>query len=403
MAVHPMIKSVALACALALASGAFAAPDDRAMAPAGPEAQNLYWQGHEALKQGDAERAFEHFRELEERLRKDEPGAVDSALYWQAYALSRQRQRGATRAAVQRLQREYPQSRWLDEANLLVESRERDRDRDDLVEAALDGLMSAPPERALPLLEKVLTGDYPLRSQKRALFVLSQLDAPAATARLGQLARSGTGPLKHEAIRMLAIGGDPKALALLGEVYRESDSREERRAVLQAWMIAGDRASMLQAAADSRAPQLQEEAVHLLGAMGARAELATVLADGKSTPALQSAALRALGIAGAREELARFAAQPGAIEPRMEALRGLGIAGAGRDLVELYPRLDRPELKAAAREGLMISGDSRGLQQLYAKASEPGEKRELLRMLTLTGGDEALDAIERALEEGRQP
>lgn len=401
MAVHPMIKSIALASTLALAAGAFAAPDDRAMAPAGRDAQGLYWQGHEALKRGDAERAFERFRELEQRLRRDEPGAVDSALYWQAYALSRQRQRGATRAAVQRLQREYPQSRWLDEANLLIE--DRSSERDDLVEAALDGLMNAPPERAIPLLEKVLTGDYPLRSQKRALFVLSQLDDPRAGARLVELARSASGPLRQEAIRMLAIGGDRQSLALLREVYRESSSNEERRAVLQAWMIADDRASMLEAAGDARAPELQQEALHLLGAMGARSELVAVLSDAKSTPALQSAALRALGIAGASEELARFAAQPGAIEPRREALRGLGIAGAGAELVELYPRLDAPELKAAAREGLMISGHSRGLQQLYAGASEPDEKRELLRMLTLTGGDEALDAIERALEEGRQP
>lgn len=401
MSVQTLIKSTVLACALALVSGALAAPDDRAMAPSGRDAQALYWQGHDALKQGDAQRAFERFRELEQRLRRDEPGSVDSALYWQAYALSKLRRRGETQAAVQRLQREFPDSRWLEEARLLAG--ERDSEREDLVEAALDGLLSAPPERAIPLLEKVLSGDYPPRSQMRALFVLSQLDDPRASARLAELARSGPAPLKQEAIRMLAIGGDARSLALLREVYRDSTNPDERRAVLQAWMIAGDKAAMLEAAGDSRSSDLQEEALHLLGAMGARAELAAVLSDSKSTPALQSAALRALGIAGAREELARFAAQPGAIEPRMEALRGLGIAGAGRELVELYPRLDPPELKAAAREGLMISGDSQGLQQLYANASQPEEKRELLRMLTLTGGDAALDAIERALEEGRQP
>jgi tetratricopeptide (TPR) repeat protein len=395
------LRASALACALGLAISVEGAPDDQAMAPASRDAQGLYWQGHEALKQGQHAQALQHFRQLEMRLRRDEPGAVDAALYWQAYALQQAGRRGEARAGVQRLLREFPDSRWLDEARALIA--EAEAGQDDLVEAALDGLMHAPSERAIPLLEKVLTGNYPERSQRRALFVLSQLDDPRASARLVELARSGSAPLKREAIRLLAMGGDAQALALLREVYRNSAEIEERRAVLHAWMVTQDRASMLEAARDSRSKELQEQALHFLGAMGARAELEQFLGSDIASPELKGAALRALGIAGAHEELARFALKPGPVEPRMEALRGLGIAGAGATLADLYPRLESQELKQAAREGLMISGDSGRLRELYAQASDPDEKRELLRVLSMAGGDAALEAIEQAIEEGRQP
>ena len=89
-----------------------------------------------------------------------------------------------------------------------------------------------------------------------------------------------------------------------------------------------------------------------------------------------------------------------ATDARLQALRGLGIAGDGERLVELYPRLQSAELKAAAREGLLISGHQSGLRQLYSAAQDPNEKRELLKLISLLGGDEALDAIEQAIEQG---
>lgn len=403
----------ALSLALLLAAGtATAAPDDRAMAPSGTASQALYWQGHEQLKQGRWEQALQQFVALEQQLRRDEPAAADSALYWQAYAQHQARRVAEARATVERLQREFPQSRWLADAQRLLgtsaaaaasaaaEDAGADvAEREALVESALTGLLSAPPERALPLLQRVITGNYSARSKERALFVLSQIDDPQASAQILQIARSGEPVLRDRAIRMLGMSGGEAARQALQTLYRDSADMQVRRSVLQAWMISADADSMLQAARTDASSSLRAEAVRLLGAMGALDELRQLLSESKDAE-VQASALEALGIAGASDDLATVAAGAGALPLRLQALRGLGIAGAGERLVELYPRLQSVELKAAAREGLLISGHQSGLRQLYSAAQDPNEKRELLKLISLLGGDEALDAIEQAIEQG---
>ena len=83
--------------------------------------------------------------------------------------------------------------------------------------AALEALMSSPPDRALPLVAKVLAGDHSDEVKIRALFVLSQIDLPEAQTVLLDTARNGSGELRLEAIRMVGIGGNEEALAGLIE------------------------------------------------------------------------------------------------------------------------------------------------------------------------------------------
>ena len=49
-------------------------------------------------------------------------------------------------------------------------------DVEDLKLAALEALMSAPPERALPIVAKVLAGNNSDEVKEGALFILSQID-----------------------------------------------------------------------------------------------------------------------------------------------------------------------------------------------------------------------------------
>jgi hypothetical protein len=55
-----------------------------------------------------------------------------------------------------------------------------DDDTEQLRMAALEALISAPPEKALPIAAKVLRGDYSDALKSRALFVLSQIELPEA-------------------------------------------------------------------------------------------------------------------------------------------------------------------------------------------------------------------------------
>ncbi|MCB1553372.1 MAG: HEAT repeat domain-containing protein [Xanthomonadales bacterium] len=388
--------------ALMLAGSALAAPNDADMAPSGKQNQELYWQGHESLKQGRWDQAVERFQKLEARLRKDEPAAADAAIYWQAYAQSKGNRTGESRASVERLRREFPQSRWLAEADRLVKSASSAEQQGDLVEAALDGLMSAPPERAIPLLKKVLEGNYPDQTKQRALFVLSQLDADEASAMVMQIARSGDGKLRREAIQMLGISGGKGSIAAL-ESLAESGDVETRRAVLEAFMIAGhvDGLAKFARGSDPAQAELRVHAVQLLGAAGGVDQLEQLLAQSKDAEVSRTI-LDSLGVAGAVGALATFAESQADAGLREQAIRAIGIAGGGDELARLYAKLDTPPLRQAALEGLMIAGDAEALTRLYREARDDAERRAVLRMLTITGGDSAIDAIEEAIKQGER-
>lgn len=395
-----MFKGMMLA--LMLAGSALAAPNDAEMAPSGKQNQELYWQGHESLKQGRWEQAVERFRKLESRLRKDEPAAADAAIYWQAYAQSKANRVAESRATIERLQREYPQSRWLGEAERLTRSGGEAEQEGDLVEAALDGLISAPPARAIPLLKKVVEGNYSDRAKQRALFVLSQLDADEASAMVLQIARAGSGELRREAIRMLGISGGRGSVQAL-ESLAETGDPETQKTVLEAFMIAGHVEGILKVAqtADPAQTELRVHAVQLLGALGATAQLEQLLA-GSRDKEVSRTILDALGVAGAVGSLAKFAESGADEELREQAIRAIGIGGGGGELERLYGKLDSKALRQAALEGLMIAGDSAALTRLYRQATTDEERRAVLKMLSISGGDGAIDAIEEAIKQGER-
>lgn len=397
---------LALLLAAALAGNVTAAPDDRAMAPSGRDQQTLYWQGHEQLKAGRWDEAIARFAELEDDLRRSEPASADAAMYWRAYALAKARRVGEARAMLDRLRREFPSSRWTGEVERLQKelggTAAAHDGQDDLVETAIEGLLGAPPERALPLLERVVSGNYAARSKKRALFVLSQMDDPRAAALILQVARSDDRTLRREAITMLAIGGGAESFAALDALYAESRERDVRKAVLGAYLVGGHHDGLLAAARDPADPELRLEAVRLLGAAGAHTALRALYAS-ETDPKVLETVIDAFGISGDAATLAeavRDSARPKGL--RGKALQALGIAGAGAELGALYRELADPELKAAALHGLLIAGDERQLHELYRRAGNDEEKRRILRVLSLTADDSAIDAIEEAISNGER-
>jgi hypothetical protein len=58
------------------------------------------------------------------------------------------------------------------------EAKRAPNEQEELALAAMEGLMSQPAERALPIIKKVLAGSQTTLVKKRALFVLSQIDSP---------------------------------------------------------------------------------------------------------------------------------------------------------------------------------------------------------------------------------
>lgn len=396
----------ALLLGLALAAGAVEARPDAEGAPADKALNQLYWQAQEELKKSDWNAALAHFVELEKSMRSKDPKNADTALYWQAYTLVQAKRTVEARTTTERLHREFPQSRWGKDADALVRQvtvnpgKHADNDDEDLAEMAVEGLMNAPPERAMPLLRKVLAGNYTVRVKKRALFVLSQLDAENALDQLIDVARNNPAPeLRDEAIQMLGVSGADRAIERLRDLYQASNDTKVKRKILQAFLVADRKDLVLASARGEPDADLRRAAVDTLGAMGAGAELKQLF-DANKDPETRSAIVQALGVAGEVDALAAIAGGNEPEEIRVRALHALGIAGdhGSRKLVELYPRATTPALRNATLQGLLVSGDQEAVAKLYKQAKTAEEKRAILKTLTVMGGDEALEIIEAELD-----
>lgn len=384
----------------------WAAPAEQDIAGSDRELNQLYRQGQEDLGKSDWRSALERFRRLEERMAAQGQSNADAAVYWQAYALTRAKRLPEARRTVERLRQKYPQSRWIGEAETLLRQAEpvdanaaAGGGDAELAEIAVEGLMHAPPERAVPLLKKVLAGKQPDKVKRRALFVLSQIDSEEALSELGGIARNGGPELRTEAIRMLGISGEPEALDQLSALYKTA-STAEKREVLNAWMRADRKDLVLAAARDETDPKLRNDAISLLGAMDGIEELKQLFPSTKE-PGLRQQIVQALGVAGDVDALVQIAGSDVEEAVRLDVYRAIGISGgskASAALVSLYPRASSAAQREAILQGILISDDAQALAGLYRITKTKEEKQQILRMLTTMDDDAALEIIEHELK-----
>jgi HEAT repeat protein len=262
--------------------------------------------------------------------------------------------------------------------------------------AALEGLMGQDPQRALPIIKKVLAGSQTTLVKQRALFVLSQIDSPEAREILTKTASSADAAMRGEAIRNIGIGGDPKSLDGLLPIYN-AGSPDVKQEVLQAWMIADHKQAVYQVALNAKTEEEASQAIRMLGAMGATEELRKL----SERPNAARGLIDAFAISGDLTSLRKIAEGTGERSVRLEAIQKIGIIdgeAARIALREIYSRSTDPEFKDAALHGMLISGDDQGVLALYRAAKTSEEKRALLRMLSMIDGDAALQAIDAALE-----
>lgn len=270
-------------------------------------------------------------------------------------------------------------------------------DADELKITALEALISAPPERALPLVTKVLQGNHSDEVKESALFILSQIETPEAQALLLDTARQSSGDLQIEAIQMAGIGGDPDTLAALRDIYTNGDS-DVREAVVEAYLIAGDSQAIYEIAVAAESEDDFESAVEMLAAMGAMDELRRLLDSRGPSEGLVEAYI----IADDFETLNTMAMDGSNPEVQIQAIEGLGIVGdeqANTVLLEIYRGADNADVKEAAMDGMLIADYDEGLLALYRESQDTAEKRELLEYLTMMDSDEVWALIDEALEE----
>ena len=230
-----------------------------------------YRRGTRSIERREYEQAIEAFDGVVEA----KSSRADGALYWKAYAQNKLGRRDQALATLSALQKEYPQSRWLNDAKgLEVEvkqasgrpvSPDAEAD-DDLKLLAINGLMTNNSARALPLLQKVMNDPKTSpRVKERALFVLAQSPDPKGREILLQIAKGGANPdMQLKAVEYLGVFGRGNG-QLLSDIYSSSSDPSVKRAVIHGFMMANDTDRLLNIAKTEQQPELRREAIHTLG------------------------------------------------------------------------------------------------------------------------------------------
>jgi HEAT repeat protein len=303
------------------------------------QSEGSYQAGTKALDGKQWDKAVESFNSVPKESQR-----ADAALYWKAYALNKLGRRQEALAAIGELQKHFASSRWVNDAKALeLEVRQAaghpvspDAESDeDLKLMAINSLMHTDPERAIPLLEKVLKGNYSPKYKERALFVLLQTGSPRARQIAAEMARANTDPgLQMKAIESLGLFGGAESRQTLSEIYASSSDVRVKRQILQSFMVSSDRGRLLAAAKSESNPELRRDAIQLLGVMG-----------NETAP----------------------------------------------DLLSLYAGARDKSDRKAVIQALFVQDNAKALVDLARKETDPEMKKEIVRQLSVMDNKEATD------------
>jgi HEAT repeat protein len=329
---------------------------------------------------------------------------ADGALYWKAYSQNKLGQRSEALSTIATLRKGYPQSRYLKDAAALELEINNARGvtpnpdavaDEDIKLEALQSLMNSNDERAIPILEKFLSGNSSPKLKDRALFVLSQSSSPKAQELLGKIAVGQDHPdLQTKAIHYLGIEGG-RANQTLASVYSNSKDPEIKKSVLHALMVSGDKDRVYAIARQEPSTDLKLEAIHQLGVMGAHEELHE-LYKGSNNREIKQELLHSMAIGGDIQSLIDVAKTETDPEIRKSAIHGLGISGGKESaaaLVSIYQSNADKETKMQAIHSLFIQGDAHDLVTLAKAETNPELKKELVHRISIMGSKEGNDYL----------
>ena len=361
--------------------------------------EGAYERAQRSIERGEWARAIDQFREL---ANANFPRA-DAALYWQAYSLDRLNRQAEALTTVAELLKNYPMSRWLNDARALeIAMRQRagqpvspdQQNDDDLKLLAIQGLQQMDPAQGVPLLEKILQGTQSPRLKERALFVLAQSGSDRAQQVLAGVAKGNSNPdLQRKAIQYLGMHGSAANRQVLADIYGSSADIDIKRQILRSFMMSGDKQRVLAAATTEKSPELRSEAVRQLGMMGGRDEL-WQLYQKESSVDVKQQMLQGMMMGGDVTHLTEVATSEANMDLRRKAIQQLGMLGGGRSgdtLINIYNRQSDPGVKHAVIDGLFFSGNASALVALARKETDRDLKRRIVEKLALMGTPEARD------------
>ena len=327
---------------------------------------------------------------------------ADGALYWKAYAEYKLAERAAAIESLRELQKAYPSSRWLREARALEQEMSGPAAAtagagtdDDLKLLAINSLVNADADQAVPMLEKILVGPNSPQLKKRALFVLAQNKSPKAQDVLLATAKGSSNPdLQLDALRYLGMFGGTRNLQALSDLYSTSKDVDIKRRILETYAMSGQRDLVLQAATSEADAALREQAVRMLGVLRATAELEKLYA-GETSPEIKRAIVESMMVSGDNERLLAIAKADRDPAMRLRAIEMLGAMGRGKNAVALggiySAEGQTKEAKRAVLNALFISGDAKTLIDIARKDPDQELRKAAVELLSMMKSKEATD------------
>lgn len=261
-----------------------------------------------------------------------------------------------------------------------------------LLHAAINGLGVAGARNELRQLYKQSDSADAKKAVMDAMIVDGDTEGFAEIARTEKNVE-----LQKKAIQGLGVNG---ATAELRRMYKDATSKEIKKSVLQAFIVDGDTGAFAEVARTESDPELRKQAIEGLGVNGATAELRQLYKESNSKGA-KLAVLNAFIVAGDSEAFMDIAKNEPDPELRHKAIEGIGISGgkgAGAALVAVYQNYSDKETKHAALNGLFIADDARHLIELAKKETDPEMKRVIIEKLSVMGNKEAKDYLIEILE-----
>ena len=353
----------------------------------------VYSSAKDALDEGEYDSAVKEFDEvIKMRGRK-----ADGALYWKAYALNKAGNKGQALTTIGELRKGYPKSNWLRDAGALEQEMRgasvnpENIPDEEIKLLALQTLLNSGSEKAVPLLEKVITGNYPPKLKDKALFVLSQSGSEKAQQILLTLAKANNQPdLQKRAIRYMGMNGSGHNRTALKEIYNSSADMGVKKTVFQAWLMSGDKEDVLAVARTEKSPELRKEAIRYLGMMGGRAELLEFYKSSPD-PETRAAAVGAMLLCGCAHELAEIAQtekDPAVLD---KAINTLGLVGGAESLTtlsKLYGTQADVSTKKKVINALFLHGAGKEMVSLARKETNPELKKALIEKMSLMSSPE---------------
>ena len=232
--------------------------------------EDRYARGTSLLDAGKYDEALRAFEAVQTGTR------LEGALYWKAYCLNKLGRRDEAVAALKKLQQDFPSGRWADDAKALQAKFDQnagkpaaeDSSNEELKLLAINGLLAADPDRAVPQIERLLKGNSSPRIKDRALFVLTQSGSPKAAEILASVARGKSNPdMQARAIRYIGMSGSAEAKKQLGGIYESTKETEVKKSIIRALMLSSAADQLLNIAKNEKDPELRSEAIRNLGMM----------------------------------------------------------------------------------------------------------------------------------------